>query len=141
MPTQRIDRYLDKDPALQRLAARVHELKRLEVIWRAAVPAPLSHHSSPCGCSERCLSIIAEDSATASKLQQMSGTIIISLQTRGLDAEVLLVRVGVLPALPRPPTAARRAIGPTGCAAIAGTADALPRGDLRNALFRLLKRS
>ena len=141
MPAQRIHRYLDKDPALQRLAARVDELKRLEVIWRAAVPAVLSHHSAPSNWSERCLSIIAEDSATASKLQQMSRTIIIKLQNRGLDAQALLVRVGILPALPEAPTAPKRVIGASGRAAIAGTADALPQGSLRDALFRLLKRS
>lgn len=141
MPAQRIHRYLDKDPALQRLTARVNELKRLEAIWRAAVPAPLSHHSAPCNWSERCLSIVAEDSATACKLQQMSRTLVIRLQSRGLDAQVLLVRIGVFPTSQKPPRAPARAIGGEGRKAIAQAADALPPGNLRNGLLRLLKRS
>lgn len=141
MPAQRLNRYFDQDPALQRLAARVDELKRLELIWRAAVPAPLSHHSAPCNWSERCLSIIAEDSATASKLQQMSRTIIMRLQNRGLDAQVLWVRVGVSPALAKSPAARAHAIGGEGCLAIARAAASLPSGSLRDALLRLLKRS
>lgn len=141
MPAQRLHRYLDQDPALQRLTTRVSELKRLDNLWRAAVPSSLSHHSAPCNWSEQCLSILAEDSATASKLQQMSRTIVIGLQKRGLDARVLLVRVGVLPTLPKAPTARARALGAESRKAIAGAADALPQGSLRNALLRLLERS
>lgn len=141
MPAQRLQRYLDNDPALQQLAATVGELKRLDKIWRAAVPASLSHHSAPCNWSEQCLSIVAEDSATAAKLQQMSRTIVIGLQKRGLNAQVLLVRVGVLPAVPKAPPASARAIGAAGRQAIADAVDALPEGNLRDALLRLLKRS
>lgn len=140
MPAQRLHCYLDQDPALQQLNARISELKRLEVIWRASVPAALSHHSAPCDWSEQCLSIVAEDSATASKLQQMSRTILGGLQQGGLDARVLLVRVGVLPALPKPPNRPARAIGTDGRTAIAGAVNALPQGNLRDALSRLLKR-
>lgn len=141
MAAHRINRYFDDDPTLQRLTARVNELKRLERIWRAAVPAPLSRHSAPCNLSERCLSVVAQDSATASKLQQMSTTITISLQRHGLDARVLLVRVGVSAAALQPPTISARAIGGDGRKAIAGAVDALPSGALRDAMLRLLKRA
>ena len=71
----------------------------------------------------------------------MSRTLVIRLQSRGLDAQVLLVRIGVLPTPQKPPGAPARTIGGEGRKAIALAADALPPGHLRNGLLRLLKRS
>lgn len=136
---QRFKHYLNKDPALQRLSAKLHELRRLELLWQAVLPSSLARRSAPSELAQQRMTVVALDGATASKIQQMSATLVKSLQQRGCDVRVLLVRVGMLPFEIAPPPAKPRAIDSNGRQAIATAAESLPTGPLQNALRRLLK--
>lgn len=141
MGVERFSRYLDQDPALRRLTIKMAELKRLEKLWNVVVPTSLCGYSTPCAIAEGRLSVVAVDGATASKLQQMSASLVKSLQDRGLNVDVILTRVGILPVEQKLATASARVIGGGAREAISQTASSLTVGPLRDALLRLIQKT
>lgn len=139
MTTQRFKRYFELDPDLRRLHAKIAELRRLEALWRQALPSGLATHSAPCELLAGRLSVVAFDGVTAAKLQQMSATAINALCDLGLDVSELTVRVGFMPIPKKQPSGVPRAIGENARGTIAQTANRLADGPLKAALLRLIK--
>lgn len=138
MPTQALRDYLAADPALARLAQGVAAAKALDRRLQGALPPELKGRVHAAELKRGCLLIVAENGPTASKLQQMSRTIIARLGESGVQLESLLVRIAPADAQRAAPRAA--SLSPEAGKLLEASAKDLPAGGLRDALERLARR-
>lgn len=139
MPVKPLRNYLVSDPALARIAQGAAEARALDALLARALPSELAKNASAAEVRDQILVIVANNGATASKIQQMSRSVVAALSNSGVPVKALLVRVG--PAYPSPPRASGHHLSRHAGATLADSAATLPEGALRKALERLAKRA
>jgi len=138
MRPHRLDYFLRGLP--EALAYRVRQLASLQQAYREIAPPALASVTRVGACSQGRLTLFADSGAVAAKLKQVSPVLLLELQKRGLEVNLIEVRVQVSgnPARLAKIDKKLRKISPQALDGVARLADRLAPSPLREALQGLL---
>ena len=138
MRPQRLDFFLRGLP--DALARRVRQLVNLQYSYREIAPPALASVTRVGAYSQGRLTLFADSGAVAAKLKQVSPVLLLELQKRGLEVNLIEVRVQLSggPARPAKSDKNHRKISPQALDGIARLAGRLAPSPLREALVSLV---
>jgi len=138
MQPQRLDYFLRGLP--DALAHRVRQLVSLQQAYREIAPPALASVTRVGAYSQGRVTLFADSGAVAAKLKQVSPVLLLELQKRGLEVNLIEVRVQVSgrPARLAKSDKNHRKISPQALDGVARLAGRLAPSPLREALQRLL---
>ena len=139
MPAHKVGFYLDTTPAIQALVKQALRLIEMQRVFTEIAPKPLAQAARVGRFTHSSLLLFADNGAVATKLKQLTPSLLVKFQKR--EYEVTAIRVEVQP----PPRQAipRKKIKLSGKAAghLQELAAGLPASPLRTALEGLLARA
>lgn len=140
MPARRIGYFLHGLP--ESLARRAQQAAVLQQAYSEIAPPALLPMSRVGALSAGRLTLFADSGSVAAKLKQVSPSLLLKLQERGLEVNLIEVRVQVREGPTRPPEVdkKRRKISDQTLGQLYGLAQALAPSPLREALENLLAR-
>lgn len=135
------EQYLDSDAAASRVMAHARLLLKLSRHFEAIAPAGFRDAAHVANYKSGKIVIHADNGAVATKIRQMSQRLCDELSKRG--AECTGIEVKVQPRLiPCQSTSStKKPLSEKTCTVLRSTSENLPKGALRDALDRLLKRA
>jgi len=136
MPTRKVGFYFDATPAIQSLVKQVQCLINMQQVFNEIAPKPLAQSGRIAQFAHSSLLVLADNGAVATKLKQLSTSLLINFQKRGY--KVTAIRVEVQP--PSRPTPVRRKKGLNSKALshVQELAAKLPDSPLRTAVQNML---
>jgi hypothetical protein len=140
MPARKVGFYLDTTPAVQSLVKQALRLIEMQQVFIEIAPKPLAQAGRVGRFTHSSLLLFADNGAVATKLKQLTPSLLVKFQKRGY--EVTAIRVEVQPPT-RQPIIPRKNIRLSGQAAVhlQELSEGLPASPLRTALEGLLARA
>ncbi|HMK13433.1 MAG TPA: DciA family protein [Burkholderiales bacterium] len=137
MPARKIGFYLDTTPAVQSLVKQALRLIEMQQVFIEIAPKPLAQAGRIGRFAHSSLLLFADNGSVATKLKQLTPSLLVKFQKRGY--EITSIRVEVQPP-PRQPIISCKNIVLGGQAAghLRELAKGLPASPLRSALESLL---
>ena len=130
---------LRTSPDLHPVLAQVGRLQRLQAEYQRLAPASLAASSQVVRLDNACLTLLADNAAVAAKLRQLGPSLAGDLRSRGIEVDLVRVRVGVRNA--PPPKAPAQRLGDKARQEVAQLAESLEDTELGAALAHLLAHS
>jgi hypothetical protein len=135
--TQHINSFFSSSRELSQISGKVRQLRVLQSRYELVVPPSLSRASHVAMIEQGNLTLMANNSAVAAKLRQMTPELLKQLQLQGCEVTVIQVRVQVTPSPDHPPTPVHSSISNQGKVQLNEFADSLDDSPLKSALQRL----
>lgn len=139
--TASLETYLEKSDGAAGVLAHARLLLQLERRFAAVVPAGLASAARVANYKSGKIVIHAENGAVATKLRQMSQRLCDELSKRGVECNVMEVKVQPRQMPYQSTGSTQKPLSVRACGALDATAAALPEGGLKAALQTLLRRA
>lgn len=140
MPARRISDILGETRELSTLAVVSRRIAQLQRVYQEAVPPELARSSRIGWAREGVLSIVADTSAMAAKLRQMSTRVLNRLRQSGFEFNSMRIEVQVDRAAAPPPRNSSKQLSPLALSAIDEALQDISESPLKEALERLARR-
>lgn len=139
MPARKVGFYFDTTPAVQSLVKQALRLIEMQRVFTEIAPKPLTQSGRVGRFTHSSLLLFADNGAVATKLKQLTPSLLVKFQKRGYEVTAIRVEVQPPPRQPIP----RKKIRLSGKAAghLQELAARLPASPLRTALEGLLARA
>lgn len=137
--TRKLTAVFEADPALAGLLKQTAALRRLDQDFRRLVPHALATATRVQSADTTELLVRADHGAAAAKLKLLAPELLAKLRDRGWHFTAIRVRVQVRMQVGEQRKSLPKQIDNLGRCHLAGLADRLPEGPLREAVLRLVK--
>lgn len=135
--TQHINSFFSSSRELGQISGKVRQLRALQSHYELVAPPSLSRASHVAQIEQGNLTLMANNSAVAAKLRQMTPELLRQLQLQGCEVTVIQVRVQVTLNPDKSPTHIHPSISNQGKVQLNELADSLHDSPLKSALQRL----
>ena len=139
MPARKVGYYLDTTPAVQSLVKQALRLIEMQRVFTEIAPKPLAQSSRVGRFTHSSLLLFADNGAVATKLKQLTPSLLVKFQKR--EYEVTAIRVEVQPPPRQPIPRKKTRLSGKASGYLQELAAGLPASPLRAALEGLLARA
>ena len=136
--TQEIEHYLNSDAAAGKVMAHARLLLKLARRFEAIAPAGFRHAARVANYKSGKIIIHADNGAVAAKIRQLSQRLCDELSKGGAECNVMEVKVQPRQIPFRSISSTQKPLSAKACGVLRSASENLPKGDLRDALDRLL---
>lgn len=136
-----LDDYLDDAEGIGKVLAHAKRLLRLTRLYSEIAPAYLLRASLLVNYKSGIVIIHAANGATASKLRQLATTLTDGFSRRGVECSGVLVKVQPFENQSPPDTGRLKPLSDETFVKLCNLRETLPKGDLRQAIDTLIRRS
>mgnify|MGYP000002197543 CR=1 FL=1 len=136
--TQEIEHYLNRDAAAGKVMAHARLLLKLARRFEAVAPLGFRHAAHVANYKSGKIIIHADNGAVAAKIRQLSQRLCDELSKGGAECNGMEVKVQPRQIPSQSISSTQKPLSVKACGVLRSTSENLPKGDLRDALDRLL---